>query len=94
MRRHKFSQVVVLCSKIVLAVAEGLVNVDIAERLGCSAKTVSKWRRKFVEFGLDGLRWCLCVLVGRVLGRVEMVYELVKKTSTKKLSRRCDAVVC
>ena len=47
-----------------------------------------------MEFGLDGLRWCLCVLVGRVLGRVEVVYELVKKTSTKKLSRRCDAVVC
>ena len=31
-----------LCSWIVLAVAEGLVNVDIGERLGCSAETVSK----------------------------------------------------
>lgn len=54
-RRATSSQTLALRSKIVLACAEGADNKVVAERLGCEAHTVSKWRRRFVEDRLDGL---------------------------------------
>ncbi|MGI8806605.1 MAG: helix-turn-helix domain-containing protein [Acidimicrobiales bacterium] len=41
--------------RIVLAASEGETNQTIAERLGCSPATVSKWRRRFADRRLDGL---------------------------------------
>ena len=38
-----------LRSRIVLRCAEGLDNDEVAEQLGINEKTVSKWRRRFVE---------------------------------------------
>jgi transposase len=54
-RRAKSSQALALRSKIVLACADGLDNKSVAAHLRCSANTVSKWRRRFVENRLDGL---------------------------------------
>lgn len=54
-RRAKSSQALALRSKIVLAAAAGLPNTAIAEKLGCHAVTVGKWRARFVATGLDGL---------------------------------------
>jgi len=54
-RRAKSSQALALRSRIVLRCAEGADNNTVAARLGCSANTVSKWRRRFVEHRLDGL---------------------------------------
>ena len=78
-RRHKSSQALVLRSRIVLAAADGRANVDIAGELGCTPATVSKWRRKFAEFGLQGLSDA--PRSGRPRARDdEMVYKLVVKT--------------
>ena len=44
-----------LRARIVLSAAEGLSNVNIAERLGISVDTVSCWRRRFARSRLDGL---------------------------------------
>lgn len=38
-----------------MACGEGLDNKAVAERVGCSANTVSKWRARFLEARLDGL---------------------------------------
>lgn len=54
-RRAKSSQALALRSRIVLACGEGLDNKLVAERVGCSTNTVSKWRARFVEHRLDGL---------------------------------------
>jgi transposase len=54
-RRPKSAQALALRSRIVLASAEGGTNVEVAERLGISRGTVSKWRNRFVLFRLDGL---------------------------------------
>jgi len=54
-RRAKFSQVLALRSWIVLGCGEGLDNKSMAERVGCSTNTVSKWRARFVADRLDGL---------------------------------------
>ncbi len=42
-------------ARIVLAAAEGLSNVEVAGRVGCTAATVAKWRARFVAQGLQGL---------------------------------------
>jgi transposase len=39
----------------VLACAEGGANVQVADRLGGSRSTVTKWRARFVEHRLEGL---------------------------------------
>lgn len=42
-------------SRIVLAAAGGLTNGEIAQRVGMSRPTVTKWRRRFAERRIDGL---------------------------------------
>jgi transposase len=42
--------------RIVLACAEGAQNKVVAARLQIYPATVGKWRRRFVEHRLDGLR--------------------------------------
>jgi transposase len=42
-------------SRIVLLAAEGNSNKVIAARLHTIPHTVGKWRRRYLEFGLDGL---------------------------------------
>lgn len=54
-RRATSAQALALRSKIVLACADGLDNKTVAEQVRCSANTVAKWRRRFIERRLDGL---------------------------------------
>ena len=46
----------VLRAKLVLLAAEGCSNAEIGERLQMSAKAVGRWRRRFHERRLEGLR--------------------------------------
>ena len=45
----------VVRAKAILLAAEGLANTEIAERLGCPRKSVSTWRKRFCEEGMQGL---------------------------------------
>ena len=42
-------------ARIVLACAQGLTNCAVAQRLAVSPSAVGKWRRRFVERGVQGL---------------------------------------
>ena len=42
-------------ARIVLACAQGLTNSAVAQRLAVSPSAVGKWRRRFVERGVQGL---------------------------------------
>ena len=42
-------------AKIVLYAADGLSNVEIADRLELCSKVVGQWRRRFAEHRLEGL---------------------------------------
>ena len=54
-RRPRTEQRLALRSRIVLACAEGRDNDEVAVELGVHAKTVGKWRRRFLQRRLDGL---------------------------------------
>src|SRR5215207_641199 len=54
--RRRTAQALALRARIVLACAEGGQNKEIAARLGLDRQTVGKWRRRFLEHRLDGLR--------------------------------------
>ena len=43
-------------ARIVLACADGLINTAVAQRLNVSLFLVGKWRRWFVDRGLEGLQ--------------------------------------
>jgi transposase len=55
-RRPKSAQSLALRCRIVLLCAEGVINGKVAARLGASAATVGKWRRRFAELRLEGLQ--------------------------------------
>ena len=43
-------------ARLILYAAEGLADKEIAVRCGCHPAVVSKWRRRFCEQGIDGLK--------------------------------------
>jgi hypothetical protein len=45
----------VMRAKAILSAADGLSNKEIGERMGCSRQTVSGWRIRFCQDGLQGL---------------------------------------
>ena len=54
--RHRGISKRTLCCWIAPAVsAEGLTNRAVAERVGASPQAVGKWRRRFIERGVQGL---------------------------------------
>ena len=54
-RRRKTAQALALRARIILRCASGVSNLDVADALGVSRLTVGKWRRRFLERGVDGL---------------------------------------
>jgi transposase len=54
-RRPTSAQALALRCRIVLTCAEGLTNIEVAERLGVTRMTVGRWRNRFIESRLDGL---------------------------------------
>jgi transposase len=54
--RRKTAQALALRARIVLACSEGSPNKEVAAELGVDEGTVSKWRRRFCEHRVDGLR--------------------------------------
>ena len=55
-RRPKTAQALALRARIVLASAAGAPNTEVAARLGVTVQTVGKWRARFVERRVAGLR--------------------------------------
>src|SRR3954471_12994118 len=43
-------------ARLILFAAEGLADKEIALRCGCHPQVVSKWRRRFCEQGIEGLK--------------------------------------
>jgi len=54
-RTHSAEYRVVLRAEIVLLAADSEENTTIAQWLGIAVNTASKWRKRFVEEGIDGL---------------------------------------
>jgi len=54
--RRKTAQALALRARIILACAEGGQNKEVATKLGVAQNTVGKWRRRFVQDRVEGLR--------------------------------------
>lgn len=54
-RRRTTAQSLALRARIVLSCAEGAHDGRVAERLGVTRQTVGRWRRRFIERGVEGL---------------------------------------
>ena len=54
--RRSTAQALASRARIVLACAEGTQNKDVAVQLQLDVATVAKWRRRFAEHRVDGLR--------------------------------------
>jgi len=54
-KRPKTAQALAMRARIVLLAADGLSNTAIAGQLHTMQHTVGKWRRRYLESGLDGL---------------------------------------
>ena len=54
-RRHKAPRSLSDRCRMVLLCAQGLQSKDVAECLGVHEHTVGKWRRRFVQDGIEGL---------------------------------------
>jgi putative transposase len=65
--------------RIILLAADGLSNIDIGKRVGLSRGSVGKWRKRYLENGLEGLHDEL--RTGRPRSVLdEKVAELIHKT--------------
>ena len=54
-RRARTNRHVAFRANIVIASAKGHSNIDVAARLRTTPGTVGKWRKRFVDHGVDGL---------------------------------------
>jgi putative transposase len=54
-RSRSYPFAIVQRAQIVLACADGATNSDVARAFGVNVNTVGKWRRRFIEQGIDGL---------------------------------------
>lgn len=54
-RRPTTAQAHALRARIVLRCAEGMSNGEVAEELGVGRGTVGKWRKRFLDTGMNGL---------------------------------------
>lgn len=54
-RRRKTAQALALRARIILRAADGVANRTVAEEENITPQTVGKWRRRFLEGGVDGL---------------------------------------
>lgn len=85
--------------RIVLALAAGESSNVIAERLSCTAQTISKWRRRFEAFRLAGLSDAPRAGAGRRVSdeQVQEVIDRVRQTkpdnSTHWSTRQMSAAV-
>lgn len=55
-RRERATYVEVIRAKIILLLHKGLSVIEICEKVGCVRSTVYKWRDRFIEDRLEGLK--------------------------------------
>lgn len=97
-RRRTVSQALGLRARIVLACSTGADNGQVAVDLGVTPQTVGKWRRRFIEQGIEGLSDSPRPNVHRKLSdeKVEQVIRATLETlpagsthwSTRKMAKR------
>ena len=98
-KRRKTAQALALRARIILLCEEDYTNTEIADELGTTMQTASKWRRRFAEHRLQGLCDAPRSGAGRRISD-EKVCEIITRTleskpenathwSTRKMAEAC-----
>ena len=90
-RARKLPRRLVQRANILLECAAGLPDSQVAVRLGISAQTVAKWRKRFLERGLEGLRDNSRTGRGRLVTDQEVARIIAKTLSPPPGSARWTA---
>ena len=88
-RARKTSQAIARRASIVLALDGGRLGGDVATEVGVSQTTVTKWRNRYLELGLEGLADAWRSGQPRKIGddKVQEVVRLTIETTPKGRSR-------
>src|SRR5947209_19805746 len=54
-RRPKSAQAMAMRARIVLSCGLGMTNAEVARKLHITGATVGNWRKRSIQFGIDGL---------------------------------------
>jgi len=73
----------VMRARVILMAAEGMQNIDIASEVGMTRETVGKWRKRYSEYGIQGLHDELRPGRPRTVSD-ERIAELLNKTLETK----------
>jgi putative transposase len=73
----------VMRARVILMAAEGIQNIDIASEVGMTRETVGKWRKRYSEYGIQGLHDELRPGRPRTISD-ERIAELLNKTLETK----------
>lgn len=49
-------QSIALRARMILASSDGLTNADVARQVGASPQAVGKWRKRYLDGGIESLR--------------------------------------
>ena len=74
----------VVRAKIVLLAAKDVKSIEIAERLGIHNDTVGRWRTRFAEQGIDGIRKDQPRSGRKPTARMAVESAIIKKTTQEK----------
>jgi len=70
-------------ARIILLAADGLGDKAIAAQEGCDRRTVSRWRKRFIECGLDGIERDAPRRTRRRRISMEKIRTVVDKTTSE-----------
>jgi transposase len=82
-RRHGAPQAIAERARIVLSAASGLMNNEIAEKVGVCKHTVGTWRNRFAERRMDGLYDEPRLGAPRQIGNDEIAIAIRKTLQTR-----------
>jgi transposase len=99
LRKRSIGQAIATRAQIVLLCAQGLPDVQVAEQIGVTRATVGTWRKRFIEFGIEGLHDAPRSGAPRTITdeHVEQVIKLTLESkpkdathwSTRRMAARC-----
>jgi len=83
LKSDKYPKAVKIRINVVLLAAQGIEDIEIANKLGVVRQTASKWRRCYLDSGIEGLE-----IVRPKPGRTPKFDQVIRKKIVRELLKR------